>query len=93
MPHPLEAAAYYVVSEALANAAKHSGGTKAQITVRRLGEQLLVEVVDDGVGGASAAGGSGLTGLQDRAAVLRGEVVIDSPRGLGTRIQARLPCA
>ena len=92
-PPLVEATAYFIVSEALANAAKHSGGTKAQVTVRRRDEQLLVEVVDDGVGGASAAGGSGLTGLQDRAAVLRGEVVIDSPRGLGTRIQARLPCA
>jgi signal transduction histidine kinase len=91
-PPDVEAAAYYVVSEALANAGKHASATCARVSIRRTGGVLHVEVADDGVGGADAAKGSGLTGLADRVAVLGGTLRVTSPPGAGTAITAELPC-
>jgi signal transduction histidine kinase len=92
LPPGVEETAYYVASEALANAAKHAGATAVTISARRLNGELLVEVSDDGVGGADPDG-SGLRGLADRVAALDGCLRVDSPAGAGTRITAELPCA
>ena len=88
----VEATAYFVISEAVTNATKHARPELVRITARRLGDLLLVEVVDDGVGGADRRRGSGLSGLEDRAAVVGGSVTVDSPAGGGTRVRAELPC-
>ena len=88
----VEAAAYYVVSEALANAGKHASATLARVSIRRSDSGLRVEVADDGVGGADVANGSGLTGLTDRVAALGGTLSVTSPLGAGTMITAELPC-
>ncbi|HEX6703025.1 MAG TPA: PAS domain S-box protein [Gaiellaceae bacterium] len=87
----VEATAYYVVSEALANVAKYARATRVSVRVRADGDRLLVEVADDGVGGADAYGGSGLRGLGDRLAALDGELSVESPAGAGTRIHAQIP--
>jgi signal transduction histidine kinase len=89
-PEPVEAAAYYVVSEALANVAKYA---RASVSVRvtETGSGIVVEVVDDGVGGADASRGSGLSGLADRVAALDGTLAVESPAGAGTRVRAELP--
>ena len=91
LPGPVESAAYFVVSEALANVAKYARATHASVTVEQLNGDLTVEVVDDGVGGADVARGSGLRGLEDRLAALDGELSLDSPAGRGTRLRARIP--
>jgi signal transduction histidine kinase len=91
LPPPVEETAYYVASEALANAAKHAHATTVTIGARRLNGELLVEVNDDGVGGADP-NGSGLRGLADRVAALDGQLRVHSPAGKGTRITAELPC-
>jgi signal transduction histidine kinase len=91
LPPPVEETAYYVASEALANAAKHAHATTVSISARRLNGDLLVEVNDDGVGGANP-NGSGLRGLADRVAALDGQLRVHSPAGKGTRITAELPC-
>jgi signal transduction histidine kinase len=93
LPPTVEATAYFIVSEALANAAKHAGACSVTITVARCDEHLEVGVVDDGVGGADPARGSGLCGLADRAAAVRGTLSVESPPGGGTRVMARIPCA
>ena len=93
LPAPVESAAYFVVSEALANVAKYSRATHASVTVERRNGELTVEVADDGVGGADLARGSGLRGLEDRLAALDGSLSLDSPTGRGTRLRARIPCA
>jgi signal transduction histidine kinase len=87
----VEQTCYFVVSEALANAAKHAKATQIVVDVRGTGQELLVEVSDDGAGGADASG-SGLRGLADRVAALGGELSVGSPRGRGTRVTARVPC-
>jgi len=87
----IEVAAYYVVSEALANAAKHSRAGRVLVSVGCVDERLIVEVADDGVGGADATGGSGLRGLSDRLAALNGRLSLESPEGGGTRLRAELP--
>jgi PAS domain S-box-containing protein len=87
----VEAAAYYVVSEALANVTKYAGATSAAVRIADDGETLSVEVVDDGAGGADPGRGSGLSGLADRVAALDGTLEIDSPVGAGTRVTARIP--
>jgi signal transduction histidine kinase len=87
----VEAAAYYVVSEALANAGKHAAATHVRVSIGRSGGVLRVQVADDGAGGADPAG-SGLTGLADRVAALGGTVSVISPPGAGTTITAELPC-
>jgi signal transduction histidine kinase len=92
LPAPIEATAYFVVSEALANVAKHAPAATARITIRQQASELLVEVTDDGPGGAQADAGSGLRGLADRVASVGGALRIDSPRGSGTRLEAQIPC-
>ena len=92
LPGPVESAAYFVVSEALANVAKYAQATQASVTVRRSNGQVMVEVADDGVGGAEAGRGSGLSGLADRVAALEGTLSLDSPPGHGTRLRAVIPC-
>jgi signal transduction histidine kinase len=91
LPGPVESAAYFVVSEGLANVAKYARATEASVTVRRTNGRVTVEVADDGVGGADAAGGSGLRGLSDRLAALDGRLSLDSPQGRGTTLRAELP--
>jgi len=93
LPGPVESAAYFVVSEALANVAKYARATQARVTIRRQNGRVTVDVVDDGVGGADAARGSGLRGLADRVAALDGTLSLDSPPGRGTRLHAEIPCA
>lgn len=93
LPEPVEAAAYYVVSEALANVAKHAHATSARVRVDRVGGELLVEVADDGIGGADTARGSGLRGLTDRVEAIGGRLWLSSPPGQGTVLRAELPCA
>ncbi|MFN2543433.1 MAG: sensor histidine kinase [Actinomycetota bacterium] len=91
-PEQVEVTAYFVVSEALANAAKYSGASKAIVHVARETDGLRVEVADDGIGGADPRIGSGLRGLDDRVAAIDGRLRIESPPGRGTRITALLPC-
>jgi signal transduction histidine kinase len=92
-PASVEAAAYFVVSEALANIAKHARATKANITVRRVGDRLTIQVQDDGVGGADVLEGSGLAGLRDRVGALDGELHLLSPDGGPTVLMVEIPCA
>ena len=89
-PPAIEAAAYYVVAEALANVAKYAQATTATVSVRTDGERLRVEVGDDGVGGADASAGSGLRGLDDRVQAFGGSLRVISRPGEGTRILAEL---
>ncbi|NUS09620.1 MAG: sensor histidine kinase [Nonomuraea sp.] len=93
LPAPVEVTAYYVVSEALANLAKHSGAARASVTARVTDGTLAVEVRDDGVGGADPARGSGLTGLADRVAVVGGRLSLSSPPGGPTLVRVEIPCA
>ena len=88
----IEAVAYFVVSEALTNVAKHARASHGEVTVERRGDRLLVVVSDDGQGGAAPAAGSGLDGLAQRAAAVDGTLAIDSPPGGPTRITVELPC-
>jgi signal transduction histidine kinase len=91
-PTPVvEAAAYFVVAESLTNVAKHARGASARVLVRQAAERLLVEVADDGPGGATPTG-SGLTGLRHRVEALDGALDVTSPVGEGTTIHAELPC-
>jgi signal transduction histidine kinase len=92
-PEPVEAAAYFVVAEALANVARHSRAEHASVSVARDAGVLVVEVRDDGVGGAVEAPGSGLAGLRERVGALGGTLVVESPDGGPTAITAVLPCA
>jgi signal transduction histidine kinase len=91
LPEPVEAAAYYVVAEALTNMAKHAHASEAQVRVERVDGHAVVEVADDGVGGADEKGGSGLYGLVDRVEALGGRLTVTSPPGAGTRLRAELP--
>jgi signal transduction histidine kinase len=88
----VEATAYFLVCEALANVAKHAQASGARVSASRSDGVLLVEVADDGVGGARPLEGSGLRGLVDRVETLGGRLRIDSPSGGGTRIAAEIPC-
>ena len=90
-PPMVEIAAYFVCSEALANVAKHAEATRVRIGVQQVGAHLIVDVADDGVGGARPTGGSGLRGLGDRVAALGGTLGVDSQTGQGTRLHAELP--
>ncbi|MGP3960819.1 sensor histidine kinase [Nonomuraea sp. 3N208] len=93
LPAPVEVTAYYVVSEALANLAKHSRATRGSVTGRVQRGTLVVEVRDDGVGGADPAKGTGLTGLADRLAVVEGRLSLSSPIGGPTLLRVEIPCA
>lgn len=92
-PASVEAAAYFVVSEALANIAKHSRAGRATVSVRRSGDNLTIQVQDDGVGGADTAKGTGLAGLRDRVQAIDGELHLLSPEGGPTVLMVVLPCA
>ena len=91
LPHAVERAAYYVVSEALANVAKHAGATRVQVTLRREPTRLGVWVRDDGHGGATLAPGGGLAGLRDRVEALDGKLLLHSPAGGPTILHVELP--
>jgi signal transduction histidine kinase len=93
LPDQVEAAAYFVVSECLANVDKHAQATSATISVTPVHGELLVTVGDDGVGGASLGDGSGLQGLEDRVGALDGRLEVESPPGAGTHVYARIPLA
>ena len=88
---PVEAAAYYVVAEAITNVAKYAHASTATVTIGRRNGTATVTVADDGVGGADPAEGSGLRGLAARVEALNGRLDVDSPRGGGTRITAEIP--
>jgi signal transduction histidine kinase len=92
LPVGVELAAYFVVAEALTNVAKYAQATHATVQVERHNGRVLVEVADDGVGGADPGDGTGLRGLADRLAVLEGRLEVDSERGRGTTIRASIPC-
>jgi signal transduction histidine kinase len=89
----VESVAYFVISEALTNATKHANAMRAEVVVRQVGEVLRVRVTDDGLGGADAAAGTGLTGLAKRVGSLDGAFHVSSPVGGPTIITAELPCA
>jgi signal transduction histidine kinase len=91
LPEHVETAAYYAVSEALANVVKHASATSAGVRVQRVGGRVAVEIADDGAGGADAGRGTGLSGLRDRVETLDGVLRIDSPPGGGTLLRAELP--
>jgi signal transduction histidine kinase len=93
LPEAVELAAYFVVAEALTNVAKYANATHAKVGVARENGRLVVEVEDDGVGGANPEDGTGLRGLADRLAVIEGRLEIDSEKGRGTTVRARIPCA
>ncbi|MEA2248729.1 MAG: hypothetical protein QOH46_3258, partial [Solirubrobacteraceae bacterium] len=92
LPHQVELAAYFVACETLANVAKYAHATKASVRVSRRGAVAVIEIADDGVGGADETAGTGLQGLADRVAALNGTLCILSPPGAGTRVTAELPC-
>jgi Histidine kinase-, DNA gyrase B-, and HSP90-like ATPase len=92
LPEAVEAAAYYVVAEALTNVAKYAGATAARVHVELTDASAVIEVSDDGVGGADAADGTGLRGLADRVEALGGSLDVQSPPGGGTIVQAAIPC-
>jgi signal transduction histidine kinase len=91
-PAPVEVAAYYVVSECVTNVAKYAQASSTEVTVHRRDGMVVVEVTDDGVGGASVDGGTGLRGLGDRVGALEGTLRVLSPAGAGTRVTAEIPC-
>jgi signal transduction histidine kinase len=91
LPEAVETAAYFVVAEALTNVAKYARASHAVVAIRREGATVLVEVADDGPGGADPAAGTGLRGLGDRIGALGGALEIDSPAGGGSAVRARLP--
>jgi len=93
LPEHLEVAAFYLVSESLTNIGKHARATSATVEVARADHQVVVEVVDDGVGGADTERGTGLRGLADRVEALDGRLRVWSPVGGGTRLRAEIPCA
>ena len=91
LPEPIEVAAYYVASEALANTAKHAHASRIEMSLERRDTGLLLEIRDDGIGGADPTGGSGLLGLRDRVEALGGSIRIQSQPGNGTSITVELP--
>ena len=93
LPEQVEGAAYFVASEALANAAKHSHASEVCLTASYRDRVLVLEVTDDGIGGAAPGGGTGLRGLADRVEALGGRLTVSSPPGRGTRLGVEIPCA
>jgi signal transduction histidine kinase len=89
----VEAAAYFVVAEALTNVVRYAQASRARVTVRRADDRVIVRITDDGIGGADPRNGSGLRGLSDRVAVLDGRLEVVSPAGDGTTVEAVIPCA
>jgi len=93
LPDRIEVTAYYVVSEALANAGKHSNASAVQVTLDAVDGDVRLAISDDGVGGAESAGGSGLVGLKDRVEAAGGRLTVESPPGGGTCLTVELPLA
>jgi MYXO-CTERM domain-containing protein len=93
LPERLEVAAFYLVSESLANIGKHAKASSATIDVARTNGEVVIEVIDDGIGGADTERGSGLRSLADRVEALEGRLRVWSPSGGGTRMRAEIPCA
>lgn len=91
LPEPVEVAAYYVVSEALTNTAKHANASRIVVDVKVAACAISVEVSDDGKGGADPMMGSGLVGLKDRVEALGGALSVHSAAGQGTRLEAQIP--
>ena len=91
LPEPVEAAAYYLIAEALTNVAKYAHASTVRVRVAASDASVLVEVSDDGVGGADPATGSGLRGLADRVEALGGSLEVVSPAGAGTSLRAEIP--
>ncbi|HJQ45891.1 MAG TPA: sensor domain-containing protein [Amycolatopsis sp.] len=91
-PAAVETTAYFIVGETLANVAKHSGASEAAVKVRRADDKVIVEITDNGHGGAEVRAGGGLAGLADRAATIDGVITVVSPAGGPTVIRADLPC-
>jgi signal transduction histidine kinase len=89
----VESAAYFIVNEALTNVARHAHATRAEVAIERAGSRLVIEVRDDGVGGADASRGTGLQGLRERVDGLGGDLKVISPDGGPTTISVELPCA
>jgi signal transduction histidine kinase len=92
LPEQIEAAAYYLIAEALANTTKHADATAAQVVVARTARELIVQIHDDGRGGADISAGTGLRGLADRVEALDGTLSVTSDPGRGTTIRASIPC-
>lgn len=92
LPQPVEAAAYFVVCEALANVGRHSGASRVTISGGHEDGRLTLDILDDGRGGASTANGTGLTGLADRVSVLDGRLFLSSPPGGPTLLRVEIPC-
>ena len=92
-PTAVESAAYFVVAEALTNVARHASATRASVTVCGIEDLLVVEIADDGIGGADPANGTGLAGLADRIDSIEGRLEVRSPLGGPTMVRAELPCA
>ena len=93
MPGAVESTAYFVVAEALTNVARYSQASCAEVEIARDNGKLVVEVRDDGVGGADPASGTGLRGLADRLTIVDGRLEVVSPAGIGTTVRAQIPCA
>jgi signal transduction histidine kinase len=91
LPEPLEVAAYYIVSEALTNAAKHAQASNVRVTLDLRGGTLRIAIHDNGIGGADPTRGSGLLGLKDRAEAIGGTIVLESRHEAGTSLVAELP--
>jgi signal transduction histidine kinase len=92
LPADVESTAYFVAAEALTNVVRHSTATAAGVAVRRTGGRLVMDIADNGRGGADPAGGTGLVGLADRIAVLAGTLSLTSPAGGPTTLHVELPC-
>ena len=91
LPEHVEIGAYYVVAEALTNAAKHARASAVSVQLETAGDVLRVAVRDDGAGGAGFTGGTGLVGLKDRVEAIGGRLFLDSPPGAGTSLRAEIP--
>jgi signal transduction histidine kinase len=91
LPQPIETALYFTVAEGLTNVAKYAGATRARVTVAVLDDVVTAEIADDGSGGASLSGGSGLRGLADRLEAIGGSLELESPPSGGTVVRARVP--
>jgi glucose-6-phosphate-specific signal transduction histidine kinase len=91
LPEPVEVSAYYVIAEALTNAAKHARAPTVSVQIEVVGNVLLLAVRDDGAGGADFTRGTGLVGLKDRVEALGGRIFLDSPLGAGTSLRVELP--
>jgi signal transduction histidine kinase len=92
LPAEVEAAAYFVVCEALTNATRHAHAGSVTVRAEQVDSTLRISVVEDGIGGADPTAGSGLRGLADRVGAVSGMLAIASPAGHGTRIEAVIPC-